>query len=62
MAACFMSWVRPVGYFRARGFLPRSVRELDDGGQPRIEKLYSLISECRYGIHDFSRAELNPDH
>ena len=45
---------------RACGFLPRSARELDDGGQPRIEKLYSLIHECRYGIHDLSRTELDP--
>jgi hypothetical protein len=47
---------------RACGFLPRSARELDDGGQPRSEKLYSLISECRYGIHDLSRTELDPVH
>lgn len=45
---------------RACGFLPRSARELDDGGQARIEKLYSLIEECRYGIHDLSRTELDP--
>jgi len=44
---------------RACGFLPRSARELDDGGQPRIEKLYGLIEECRYGIHDLSRTELD---
>jgi hypothetical protein len=47
---------------RACGFLPRSARELDDGGQPRIEKLYSLINDCRYGIHDLSRTELDPVH
>lgn len=45
---------------RACGFLPRSARELDDGGQPRIEKLHGLIQECRYGIHDLSRTELDP--
>lgn len=43
----------------ACGFRPRSARELDDGGQTRIEKLYSLIEECRYGIHDLSRTELD---
>ncbi|MGB3930858.1 MAG: hypothetical protein WBL20_18080 [Sphingobium sp.] len=43
----------------ACGFRPRSARELDDGGQTRIEKLYGLIQECRYGIHDLSRTELD---
>lgn len=45
---------------RACGFRPRCARELDDGGQPRIEKLYDIIQECRYGIHDISRTELDP--
>jgi hypothetical protein len=46
----------------ACGFRPRSARELDDGGQTRIEKLYGLIQECRYGIHDLSRTELDADN
>jgi hypothetical protein len=33
--------------------------ELDDGGQTRIDKLYGLIGECRYGIHDLSRTQLD---
>jgi hypothetical protein len=41
-------------------FRPRSARELDDGGQTRIEKLYSIIGDCRYGVHDISRTELDP--
>lgn len=41
------------------GFRPRSAMELDDGGQTRIDKLYGLIGECRYGIHDLSRTELD---
>lgn len=45
---------------RACGFRPRCARELDDGGQPRIEKLYDIINQCRYGIHDISRTELDP--
>ena len=44
----------------ACGFRARSARELDDAGQTRIDKLYSLIKECRYGIHDISRTELDP--
>jgi hypothetical protein len=43
----------------ACGFRARSARELDDGGQARIEKLYEIIGECRYGIHDLSRTELD---
>lgn len=43
----------------ACGFRPRSARELDDSGQARSEKLYGLIEECRYGIHDISRTELD---
>jgi len=41
------------------GFRPRSARELDDAGQTRIEKLFTLINECRYGVHDLSRTELD---
>jgi hypothetical protein len=36
------------------GFRPRSARELDDGGQTRIDKIFALIEQCRYGIHDLS--------
>jgi len=43
----------------ACGFRPRSARELNDAGQTRIDKLYNLIDECRYGIHDLSRTELD---
>lgn len=46
----------------ACGFRPRSARELDDAGQTRIDKLYQLIQECRYGIHDLSRTELDDEH
>ncbi len=44
------------------GFRPRSARELDDGGQTRIDKIYNLVGTCRYGIHDLSRTELDPEH
>ena len=44
------------------GFRPRSARELDDGGQTRIDKILSLIEECRYGVHDLSRTELDAVH
>jgi len=44
------------------GFRPRSARELDDGGQTRIDKIERLIEDCRYGIHDLSRTELDDKH
>ena len=44
----------------ACGFRPRSAREIDDGGQTRIDKLQAIIEESRYGIHDLSRTELDP--
>lgn len=47
---------------RSCGFLPRSAREIEDGAQARLEKLYVIIAECRYGIHDLSRTELDPEH
>lgn len=43
----------------ACGFRPRSAMELDDGGQTRMDKLYGLIGECRYGVHDLCRTELD---
>ncbi len=46
----------------ACGFRPRSARELDDGGKTRIAKLYDIIGESRYGIHDISRTELDLTH
>jgi hypothetical protein len=46
----------------ACGFRARSAREIDDGGQARIEKLYAIIGESRFGIHDLSRTELDPAH
>ena len=46
----------------ACGFRPRSACELDDGGQTRIDKIFRLIDECRYGIHDVSRTELDTVH
>jgi hypothetical protein len=46
----------------ACGFQPRSARELDDSAQTRIDKLYSIIEQCRYGVHDLSRTELDAEN
>lgn len=41
------------------GFLARSAREQDDGSQVRLDKLYEIIRQCRFGIHDLSRTSLD---
>jgi hypothetical protein len=43
------------------GFNPRCARENDDGGEVRIDKILRMIRECRYGIHDISKTEPDPD-
>lgn len=40
----------------------RSARDVNDGGQPRIEKILELIENCKFSIHDISRTELDPIH
>jgi hypothetical protein len=45
---------------RACGFRVRCALEMDDGGETRIDKLYRIIEESRYSIHDLSRTELDP--
>jgi hypothetical protein len=41
------------------GFLTRSAREQDDGSRVRLDKLYEIIGDCRFGIHDLSRTTLD---
>lgn len=41
------------------GYVARCSLELDDGSEVRIEKIAKLIAECRLGIHDISRTELD---
>jgi len=44
------------------GFAARCATERDDSGEVRLQKILSLITECKYGLHDLSRAEVNaPD-
>jgi hypothetical protein len=43
------------------GFLARCALEVDDGGDVRISKINRIIRECRHGIHDISRTELDPN-
>ncbi len=41
------------------GFRARCALESDDGSQIRIEKIFNVISDCRFGIHDISKTELD---
>lgn len=41
------------------GFIARAALEASDGSQLRLDKIYQLIDECRFGIHDLSRTELS---
>jgi hypothetical protein len=42
------------------GFRPRCALETSNAGQVRIEKIFEIISECKYSIHDLSRTQLDP--
>ncbi len=39
------------------GFVARCALEAGDASQVRIDKIYNIIEDCRYGIHDISRTE-----
>lgn len=41
------------------GLIARCAREVDDGAQVRVDKLYTLVRDCRFGIHDLSRTTLD---
>lgn len=41
------------------GFMARCALEEEDTSQVRIDKIYAIIEDCRYGIHDISRTELD---
>jgi hypothetical protein len=44
------------------GFWARCALEVEDSGEERIRKIKRIIRECRYGIHDISRVELDAVH
>ena len=41
------------------GFRARSALEIGDSSEVRIEKIFRIISECQYAVHDLSRTELD---
>jgi len=44
------------------GFIPRCALEINDCGIVRHDKIEQLVDECKYGIHDISRTELDGKH
>lgn len=44
---------------RYTGLRPRCALEIDDSAEFRLEKVFRIISECQWGIHDISRAGLD---
>lgn len=44
------------------GFVARCALEDDDASRVRVDKIYDLISESKYGIHDISRVTLDHAH
>ncbi len=44
------------------GFLARSAREQQDSSQVRLDKLYEIVRDCRFGIHDLSRTGLDAEY
>ena len=44
------------------GFLARSALEASDASVNRLEKIYRIIEESRFGIHDISRTEPNQNN
>lgn len=41
------------------GFVARSASEIQDSSQNRLDKIYGIIEESRFGIHDISRTQLD---
>ncbi len=44
------------------GFVARSAREEDDGGDFRLAKIERIIEECKFGVHDISAVKLDPKY
>ena len=42
------------------GFQARCALEAEDSGEERIRKIKRIIRECRFGVHDISRVQLDP--
>jgi hypothetical protein len=41
------------------GYIARCSLEADDASEVRIDKITKIVGECRFGLHDISRTELD---
>ena len=41
------------------GIIARSAKEDEDSSEPRVEKIYELLQESKYGLHDISCVTLD---
>lgn len=41
------------------GFVPRCSREVNNATESRLANIVNIIADCRYGIHDLSRVEVD---
>ena len=44
------------------GFIARCAQEVSDATQNRLANIMEIISQCKYGIHDISRTELDGEN
>lgn len=44
------------------GFIPRCTKEEEDSSNIRIDKIYRIIEECQFAVHDISRIELDKNN
>jgi hypothetical protein len=51
----YLAYIAGISAF---GLVPRATVEIP-GGQRRLDRILSLIKQCRYSIHDLSRVELD---
>jgi len=52
---CFLAYVAGIV---GLGLAPRSVVEIPSGGRDRLTRIFRLMRDCRYSLHDLSRIEL----
>lgn len=43
------------------GYIARCSLEVSDASVVRIDKIFGIISDCKLGIHDISRTDLDPE-
>lgn len=43
------------------GFIPRCSKEVNNAARSRLDNIVKIIEDCRYGIHDLSRVEVDEE-